>query len=499
MGFLRPAVCAMILVLACAGSAFGQSLSHVVSQAGRAVSKTFKQTERAISRSVQDLSSDKSKKRSGAPAQQAFAPPLPERKPRAWAKSERGPAQTAQAKSRPAPAQPAKGTPSRAVKPSQPVKRTASKPKVAESRSAARTNSQASKTPPPTRAAEVPEPVDEWSEVETNIARARCSHLLKQVDAVVFSQPPMKKGPCGDAAPVKLVALGTSPKVSVSPPAIVNCEMVHALYTWLEKDLQPLARKHLGSPIVTIENMSSYSCRNAYGRKNGRLSEHGRANALDIRGFKTAKGKAARLLAHWGPAQRDIVAAKKKAAAVARAAAEKEKAARAAAAKAKAKGGTASRGATKTQAVARPASSGDRSGPVSPEQRGRAKSASLGVPLPVRGTIIEGMPESGSASRVQRGGRGSDSEGRLGLTPSRLGGPDNKKKTSKQKSGTRAAPSTVVKIPRVSQTPKAKFLRAAHKSACRLFGTTLGPEANEAHRNHFHVDLAERKYRNYCE
>ncbi len=40
---------------------------------------------------------------------------------------------------------------------------------------------------------------------------------------------------------------------------------------------------------------------------------------------------------------------------------------------------------------------------------------------------------------------------------------------------------------------KGRFLREVHASACRTFGTTLGPEANESHRNHFHVDMAERK------
>ena len=34
------------------------------------------------------------------------------------------------------------------------------------------------------------------------------------------------------------------------------------------------------------------------------------------------------------------------------------------------------------------------------------------------------------------------------------------------------------------------FLRRLHKGACGTFGTVLGPDANEAHRNHFHFDLA---------
>ena len=43
------------------------------------------------------------------------------------------------------------------------------------------------------------------------------------------------------------------------------------------------------------------------------------------------------------------------------------------------------------------------------------------------------------------------------------------------------------------------FLRALHKGACGPFGTVLGPEANEAHRDHFHLDMAPRKRSAFCE
>ncbi|WP_156841526.1 extensin family protein [Novosphingobium aquimarinum] len=33
-----------------------------------------------------------------------------------------------------------------------------------------------------------------------------------------------------------------------------------------------------------------------------------------------------------------------------------------------------------------------------------------------------------------------------------------------------------------------RFLRIVHRSACKRFGTTLGPEYNAAHRNHFHLE-----------
>jgi hypothetical protein len=72
----------------------------------------------------------------------------------------------------------------------------------------------------------------------------------------------------------------------------------------------------------------------------------------------------------------------------------------------------------------------------------------------------------------------------FGLGPSRLGGP---------KPPAQAAPAA-------DAGGKTDFLRAVHSSACKLFNTVLGPEANSAHHNHFHVDLAERiKNTKICE
>lgn len=46
---------------------------------------------------------------------------------------------------------------------------------------------------------------------------------------------------------------------------------------------------------------------------------------------------------------------------------------------------------------------------------------------------------------------------------------------------------------------RAKFLRDIHSGACKIFGTVLGPEANEAHRDHFHLDMTPRRHSAYCQ
>ena len=40
-----------------------------------------------------------------------------------------------------------------------------------------------------------------------------------------------------------------------------------------------------------------------------------------------------------------------------------------------------------------------------------------------------------------------------------------------------------------SASPASRFLRGAHKGACKEFSTILGPDANAAHHDHFHFDL----------
>ena len=53
--------------------------------------------------------------------------------------------------------------------------------------------------------------------------------------------------------------------------------------------------------------------------------------------------------------------------------------------------------------------------------------------------------------------------------------------------------------PKAPLDKRARFLRQLHVDACGIFGTVLGPEANQAHANHYHFDLAPRRRSAYCE
>ena len=335
---------------------------------------------------------------------------------------------------------------------------------------------------------------NEWPAVDVELARARCTQLLKGLDAVTVPEAPFRKGDCGTLAPVRLISIGKNPEVSLSPPPVVTCDLVVALTKWVKQDVQPLARRHLGSEVIQMESMSDYSCRMAYGRVGNKLSEHGKANALDIRGFTTRKGAQAVVLTGWGETKRDVV----KQIAAAKAAAAKAEAVKVAAEKANA-------------------------------ERAQAAAAAANTPATVdklpRRTLAEGLPKEQNdlalPAYMQKDG--------FGLAPTRLGGPkdkdvpskvelkgdDGKKDVGKKqaakkdKKGKTDDPETVAALPPPTadqpavapapKTPTSRFLHEAHAAACQIFGTTLGPEANEAHLNHFHVDMAERKVRKICD
>jgi hypothetical protein len=98
-------------------------------------------------------------------------------------------------------------------------------------------------------------------------------------------------GGCGgeDLVRLEAVVLPDKHRVSVKPAAILRCAMATAIADWIRTDIAPLAA-NLGSTISDLDNFDSFECRGRNRVVGARLSEHGRANALDVRAFKLANG-----------------------------------------------------------------------------------------------------------------------------------------------------------------------------------------------------------------
>ena len=147
----------------------------------------------------------------------------------------------------------------------------------------------------------LPPPLTKWSQQEILSAQKKCQSLLKNIDVTVKPIKPIRFNACGTPAPLKVSAVSAvlSKKVSISPPATLNCAMTARLAKWVETKLQPLAIKHLSSRVKMIHNIASYSCRNRYNNANKKLSEHALANAFDIAGFTLENGQVVSVLKHW--------------------------------------------------------------------------------------------------------------------------------------------------------------------------------------------------------
>lgn len=294
-------------------------------------------------------------------------------------------------------------------------------------------------SPPPASVAEA-EPPEQWPAEEVARGKEQCMHLLSSVAADIEYLEPVKKGPCGQPALVSLKSLGAGEgKVVFDPPVEVNCRMVAALGAWAKTSLQPTAQERFKSRVTGVLRASGYSCRNIYGLANARLSQHALANALDIGGFELANGRTINVLSGWGLTERDIAARAK---------------ARAKAAK-NGKDAKATKGAE--------ARKGEEAGD-------KAQDAKAG-------------PKGKAAALVGESAITRASLGPSGLTKKPVGGIAAGSKTDEPQKPTR----------------EALFLRDIHDGACRQFGTVLGPEANEPHRNHFHLDLIVRQGRGYCQ
>lgn len=77
----------------------------------------------------------------------------------------------------------------------------------------------------------------------------------------------------------------------------VTCPLANTFAAWARFGADRAARQILGSPLVRIETMGSYNCRNVAGTD--RKSGHATANAIDISGFVLADGRRITVLGNW--------------------------------------------------------------------------------------------------------------------------------------------------------------------------------------------------------
>lgn len=87
--------------------------------------------------------------------------------------------------------------------------------------------------------------------------------------------------------------------VRLRAPVPMTCRMAELTDRWIQRSVRPAARRFLGADVVALHHMAIYDCRRIAGRKDGRLSEHGKSNALDVGAFVLSDGRKISVKDHW--------------------------------------------------------------------------------------------------------------------------------------------------------------------------------------------------------
>jgi hypothetical protein len=173
------------------------------------------------------------------------------------------------------------------------------KPRPAEAPAAAPEPSKASE-PDPVKPAQAPAAPDRPAEAAAPPPPPQpsaCRLALSEAIAIAPSIPDIHgPGGCGgeDLVRLEAVVLPDQHRVALKPAAILRCTMASAITDWVRTDIAPLAQG-LGSVISDLDNFDSFECRGRNRVVGAPLSEHGRANALDVRAFKLANGQSVSL------------------------------------------------------------------------------------------------------------------------------------------------------------------------------------------------------------
>ncbi len=134
-----------------------------------------------------------------------------------------------------------------------------------------------------------PRPVGIPGDHETAVSPCQ----LRLAEVADFKPLPSITGP-GDCTATDVVALETvfavdRHRITISPAATLRCPMAEAVTHWIRDDVAP-AVGTLGKSLRSVETVDSFDCRHRNGIADAKISEHGRANALDVRAVKLAYG-----------------------------------------------------------------------------------------------------------------------------------------------------------------------------------------------------------------
>ncbi|MEN9683670.1 MAG: hypothetical protein RLZZ427_1421 [Pseudomonadota bacterium] len=127
----------------------------------------------------------------------------------------------------------------------------------------------------------------------------RCLVQLSTTKAMFSPLPDQYYGAgCATLNTVRLASLRSDrASLALSNLGPVSCPLAETFAGWARFGVDRAAQQILGSPLVKIETMGSYNCRNVAG--SDRRSAHSTADAIDVSGFVLADGRRITITGNW--------------------------------------------------------------------------------------------------------------------------------------------------------------------------------------------------------
>lgn len=122
---------------------------------------------------------------------------------------------------------------------------------------------------------------------------SECAERIAKIAKIERMPRLIGPGACGGGDMVRVDAVfraGDTERIAIKPAPYLRCPMAEQLAIWVREDAAPRAAT-LGTALQAVETYDDFECRGRNRQTNGKLSEHGKGNAVDVRGLTLADGR----------------------------------------------------------------------------------------------------------------------------------------------------------------------------------------------------------------
>ncbi|MFL5028503.1 MAG: extensin family protein [Xanthobacteraceae bacterium] len=241
---------------------------------------TATKVEEVAARQVVPSRRQKQASERSAPVDRAIPQP-PKRPPEAPPRRETTARSTA---AKDAPATDANGAP--------PAQRAASRPQREKTAALPPTDKGAAGEPEPAKDSPPPDqpPPPDQQQADQPPPPSACQLRLPDIAAIKIL-PAIANGACTAEEVVRLEAVTAKDgrRIAMTPPATLRCPMAESVVHWIRDEVASVAFD-LGAPLKSVTVDTSFECRSRNHVAGAKLSEHGHANAVDLRAFTLTNG-----------------------------------------------------------------------------------------------------------------------------------------------------------------------------------------------------------------